>query len=436
MSPREASQTAVWKDASGAGINVKEVPEGEPAYDPSPPGSPAFMAFNGSLLGAKEKGGQMVALDAVSREEAKKQMDQEVKKEVGADQNKDKYPPPDHDEPLKPHEVKNIAMGYALGFVVLALAIALDESTTGYTGDLSDWAQRLKCEGCDRHPDCFDGTQVNLTYNGTVDYIDCPTNVANWFMWVGTVGAVGFNCLISYFAGRLHLGNPTFWKVSYTRKISHFTMFMMQIVVRFVSLGEEHHVETVSTLVGTSTLYMMLYHAVLLKPIRKRSVIAQTIFVSLDRPADRPYTLRWLTTQNIVYYIVFVPLMYCLIAQDKFALWFIPTLIVGLGDGLAEPVGVTWGKHKYRARAIWYKKQCCAGDFVRSYEGSACVFIVSVIAVAIMKYELTWAQWGVMIAILPPLMTISEAFSPHTWDTPFLFGTGGIVIFCCTLIDK
>eukprot|EP01062_Namystynia_karyoxenos_P047329 TRINITY_DN3562_c0_g1_i1.p2 TRINITY_DN3562_c0_g1~~TRINITY_DN3562_c0_g1_i1.p2 ORF type:complete len:455 (+),score=165.10 TRINITY_DN3562_c0_g1_i1:68-1366(+) len=358
-----------------------------------------------------------------------------------------KYPPPDHDEPLTSNEKQNIALGYAFGLLVLVLSVVADEKVTGWSGDLSDWAQRMQCEGCPRHPegDCthhtsYDMSRLNVSADDGDDafddhFIDCPADLGDWMLWFGIVGAVAFNCLLSYGAGRLHLANPTKWKVNYTRKISHFTMFMMQIVVRYLVKTESHTRETVSTVVAMSTLYMMLYHFIFLKPMRKRFETARVIFASLDRPGDRPYTLRWLTTQNIAYFIVFVPLMYCLIATGKFQLYFIPTLVVGLGDGLAEPVGVTWGKHKYKARAVWYKGRCCNGEFTRSLEGSACVFLATILAVGVMYTEFdSPAQFGVAMGVLPITMTLSEAFAPHTWDSPFLFGIGGAVIFAITFI--
>ena len=56
---------------------------------------------------------------------------------------------------------------------------------------------------------------------------------------------------------------------------------------------------------------------------------------------------------------------------------FIPILINGLADGLAEPVGITFGKHKYKTRACLSTRK-----YERSYEGSLCVFIVSTIIIA------------------------------------------------------
>lgn len=402
--PQELPQDS--EDGRAEGECQIRLPELE--EEPLAVGTPKKMAERGSLLGTgiRESGDSGTELMGIIEG-----------KPSGA------YPGPDHDEPLRTNEKINIIQGYALGFALLAVAVALDWA--GLSADLSDWAQRLHCSDCPRDPECRDN-DIADAHNITT--IDCPAGVGNWMVWLGTVGAVGFNTFVSYCTGRLHLRNPTVWKVNYTRKISHFCMFMMQILVRYIiSLDDE--IETVSTLIVTSTLYMMLYHLVLLKPFRKRFKWARVVFCSLDRPEDRPYTLRWLTTQNIAYYMVFTPIMYCLIAVDKFELFFIPTLVVGLGDGLAEPVGVKWGKHKYTTRAIWYEGRCCHGKFTRSLEGSACVFFVTILSIGIMAKQFTATQLGVAFGVLPISMTLAEAWSPHTWDTPFLFGVGGGLIF-------
>jgi len=37
------------------------------------------------------------------------------------------------------------------------------------------------------------------------------------------------------------------------------------------------------------------------------------------------------------------------------ALIFIPIAVNNIGDGLAEPVGVYWGRHKYSTTALYHK---------------------------------------------------------------------------------
>lgn len=166
------------------------------------------------------------------------------------------------------------------------------------------------------------------------------------------------------------------------------------------------------------------------KIVRRHSRVLLLIFRSIDRPEDRPYTLKWLVTQFIASSIVIAPFVYLWGTWGNFYsdLSLILVIINGLGDGLAEPVGIRFGKHKYKTRALYYNKKCCSGSFTRSYEGSSVVFIVSVCAIGGFYYIFT--TWQLVIALLtvPILMTLTEAFSPRTWDSPFLFGIGALLL--------
>jgi phytol kinase len=111
-------------------------------------------------------------------------------------------------------------------------------------------------------------------------------------------------------------------------------------------------------------------------------------------------------------------------------LLLIPVLITGIGDGLAEPVGKRWGRHKYKARGL-----CSSKKYTRSYEGSATVLVSGWIScAAFYNYFGNWQHFVITIIVLPPLMTLAEAFSPHTWDTPFLMLTGVGFIWGVTMI--
>ncbi|WP_139487915.1 hypothetical protein [Brevibacillus dissolubilis] len=166
-----------------------------------------------------------------------------------------------------------------------------------------------------------------------------------------------------------------------------------------------------------------------IEPIRKRSWIINRMFVSFDRPEDRPHTLLWLVTQLLGMYVVMIPFFLFFQSLGYMALAIIPILINGLGDGLAEPVGVKWGKHKYQVRALFSTKK-----YWRSIEGSACVFIASVLILIGFSSSFTGMQLTVALLTLPILMTLTEAFSPHTWDTPFLLLVGFVTLYLVKLI--
>ena len=90
-----------------------------------------------------------------------------------------------------------------------------------------------------------------------------------------------------------------------------------------------------------------------------------------DRPEDRPHTLKWIIAGNIapgLILLIFFRWLFDLTTQGN--LVFIIVFITGIGDGLAEPVGITWGKHKYSTQGCFSPRK-----YTRSWEGSACVFL-------------------------------------------------------------
>lgn len=154
-------------------------------------------------------------------------------------------------------------------------------------------------------------------------------------------------------------------------------------------------------------------------------------FNSLDRPEDRPNTIKWIVGGNIIPGLCMILLFRYLYAPtNQQSLSMIFVLITGIGDGLAEPVGITWGRHKY------WTAGCFGGDkYQRSWEGSACVFYSGIFFSSCMWYCFANAtQFWIASAVLAPLMAYAEATSPHTMDTPFLMGLGGLVLWGVTFI--
>ena len=100
-----------------------------------------------------------------------------------------------------------------------------------------------------------------------------------------------------------------------------------------------------------------------------------------------------------------------------------------IGDGLAEPIGVRFGKLKYKSYALFTKKR-----FFRTVEGSLTVFF-STIGVLFWFGDLfTEKQFIYAVGLLPLILMITEAVSPHTWDGPFLSGISGILV-CFILLN-
>jgi phytol kinase len=89
-------------------------------------------------------------------------------------------------------------------------------------------------------------------------------------------------------------------------------------------------------------------------------------------------------------------------------------LVTGIGDAVAEPVGVRWGKHQYRVPSLSHVKS------LRSLEGSAAVFFASAVMIVpgialSPHFSLSVAAFW-KIPLLALLCMVVEAVSPHGWD--------------------
>jgi len=204
-------------------------------------------------------------------------------------------------------------------------------------------------------------------------------------------------------------------KVNYTRKIFHFVFFFFPI---YLSSALPFEPSTYKTLISGGVLLICL--GVLWKPIRDGSNFLKTAYSAIDRPEDRPFTLGWITTQIVATYLVLITMVYWLTQYDKTVLIYITVLVAAIGDGLAEPVGVRFGKRKYAVSALFTDKK-----YTRSIEGSLCVFFTGIFAVLLLSEHLTQTQIIFGLLLIPISMTLAEALSPHTWDGPFLYFVGG-----------
>ena len=213
-------------------------------------------------------------------------------------------------------------------------------------------------------------------------------------------------------------------KVNYTRKIVHFSLFFIPVLLRSVVPYQDSIKHFIIGCV-ISVVSLVIY----IRPIRENIPIIGTMFLSIDRPEDRPHTLWWLFTQVLAGYMIFIPAVIFFALNGLVGLIWIPLLIICFGDGLAEPVGVRFGRHKYEAYALFFRKK-----YVRSLEGSACVFVVSIIVVAVFHSAFTQIEFITALFVMPVLMTLVEAFSPHTWDTPTLMLAGYGALYGITRI--
>ena len=208
-------------------------------------------------------------------------------------------------------------------------------------------------------------------------------------------------------------------RVNYTRKINHFALFFVPIFLDNI-LPAEPSIESIIIV----SFLVVVSLAIYIKPVRNKSRIIERMFLSFDRPEDRPNTLLWLSTQITFGYLVLIPAIIFFISVGYGDLILIPILVNGIGDGLAEPVGVRFGRLKYKTYALFSKIK-----YERTVEGSACVFFTSLIVIVFFHSSFTFAEFFSVLIVFPLVMTLAEAFAPHTWDTPFLFIFGFFTIY-------
>lgn len=204
-------------------------------------------------------------------------------------------------------------------------------------------------------------------------------------------------------------------KVNYTRKVIHFFLFFLPVYLESLL---PYDVNFGSILVSGALFLLTI--ALMIRPIRSRSRLFNTAFAAIDRPEDRPHTLLWLSTQAMATFPILCIMLYLLAQYERTDLIYITVVTAGIGDGLAEPVGVRFGRHKYATRALFSDRK-----YTRSYEGSACVFFSGILACLLLKGQMSTTELALALLIIPIAMTLAEAFSPHTWDSPFLYLIGG-----------
>ena len=91
-------------------------------------------------------------------------------------------------------------------------------------------------------------------------------------------------------------------KVNYTRKINHFALFFVPMFLDNI-LPAEPSIESI--IIGSFIAVVSL--AIYIKPVRNKSRIIERMFLSFDRPEDRPNTLLWLSTQITFGYLILIP---------------------------------------------------------------------------------------------------------------------------------
>ena len=195
-----------------------------------------------------------------------------------------------------------------------------------------------------------------------------------------------------YLSGHLKLNKAL--KTNYTRKIFHFTIFSTAGVIGL--FFGFHGVIVFGCWAGIFILIVM------------RLGDGNVLYEGIAREQDSPHRS---------FYII-VPFISTALAGmlDNILfgqIAFIGYLVAGWGDAVGEPIGVRFGRHKYRVFS-WRKVVC-----YRSFEGSFAVLVTSTFAsFLVLFYALSYsAIMSIIVAFVAGSITaLVEALSPHGID--------------------
>ena len=233
-------------------------------------------------------------------------------------------------------------------------------------------------------------------------FVENSPTFGEWLSWFPPFLVWAYGCL--FLAGYLKRNQGL--KTGYTRKIFHFLIFTSATAIQTV-WGLRP-----LCLFGAATS-VVIFYAVLRGD-------GHLLYEALAREKDAPHR---------TYYIL-APYCATLIGGVTSNALFgqvalVGYLITGLGDAIGEPVGTRFGKHPYRVPAFR------GVPSTRSYEGSAAVFLMSLLAIIIAASLVPELRFtGRSLLLFPGLALLSvvlEAFSPHGWDNAVM----QIVPSCC-----
>lgn len=262
-----------------------------------------------------------------------------------------------------------------------------------------------------------------LILMGRVSWLPIPDGMFWWYL----LTFFATFAIVTIVAGAMHRLAEV--NISYTRKVAHFFSFFLPFGL-FALFPFTKTVTTYAlTFCAAFIAFIPMLYGIRTLP---HMILLQYAYASFDRREDRPLTLMWAVTQNVFVYAVMLP---CAIILeeilDKPSFILIPLVVTGIGDGLAEPVGRAFGRHKYRATAMCARKQ-----YTRSIEGSMMLVLSGVVVLVVLFAlgSMSAKQLAVGLLIIPVPMAIAEAKSPHSWDNPFLLLVGGVLSIATALV--
>jgi len=192
----------------------------------------------------------------------------------------------------------------------------------------------------------YAGPDIFTSRGGTIDTMDViiflPVNL-------------GFILGMNYFAGWLKRERG--WKTNYTRKITHVSNFTYLMILTFFGGYTASFI---------FAILMILYGLVIIL-IGDGNIFYEAV----AREQDRPYRAFYLIIPSVV------TILAVLLNRTFFGEYAnLGYLVAGWGDAAGEPIGVRFGKHRYRVPTL------TGIPCTRSIEGSLAVFSMGSFAAA------------------------------------------------------
>lgn len=184
-------------------------------------------------------------------------------------------------------------------------------------------------------------------------------------------------------------------RTGYTRKVFHFLIFSTVAMLQW-----QAGTPAVCLFGGACTV--AVFYAVWKGP-------GHILYEAMAREKDEPHRSFFIL---VPYFTTLAGGLISTIAFGPVAI--AGYLVTGLGDAIGEPAGTRFGRHPYRVRSL------SSVPATRSFEGSAAVFIMSCVALALaaaLSPQIIPGPWGALkILAIAGASTVAEALSPHGWD--------------------
>ncbi len=256
--------------------------------------------------------------------------------------------------------------------------------------------------------------------------IQIPTVEFSWII------IVKYLLFIFYGLGSLFgvLRSKNILQVGLSRKYFCMTFFLTGFIIPyFVHVPRFKSIPFPMITTSVTILFILS----LAKSIRTKFIFSRLTFQAVSRDGEDEHTVLWLWTEALVTSLIVY--LGSLVLHEKSSypyLLMIPAFASGLADSAAEIVGTKWGKHPYQTKGFFWKK-----DFYRTLEGSLAFFgvctVISLICYLTSGTILDDHTISALV-ILPFVLTLAEALSPHSWDNPFIFLTGYMTVWLLSTV--